>query len=222
VMNDHRGLIPGPRRRRFERQLTVSGVAAGVILVVCITALLVGRQRHWTALLTEAIPHVRIRVAGRTPTPLADVPGVPAGAISSRIEQCASQQKNIEHWAQGADIVRAIPNVHVVAPGVSAPAFTAKGGNPVGVAVIGADPEGHDQVTPVTANLIAGHYRGLGREEIVIDDELARDLNISVGDRIRLMSSTGDVASFTIVGVYSQGRGCGRTDLLRQGVTKPR
>jgi lipoprotein-releasing system permease protein len=222
-MNDYTWLILVPRRLRFESQLavrhlraggkqtllTVGAVAAGVIIVVFITALIFGLQRHWTALLTEAIPHVRIRVAERNPTPLADVPGVAAGAGSSRIEQRASQQKNIENWAQVVDIVRAIPNVDVVAPVVSAQAFTSKGGNPIGVAVIGADPEVQDQMTPVTANLIAGHYRGLGSEEIVIDYELARDLNISVGDRIRLMSSTGDVASFTIVGVYSQGRGRG-------------
>jgi lipoprotein-releasing system permease protein len=222
-MNDHTWLVLVPRRLRFESQLavrhlraggkqtllTVSAVAAGVIIVVFITALIFGLQRHWTALLTEAIPHVRIRVAEPKPTPLADVPGVAAGAGSSRIEQRVSQQKNIENWGQVADIVRAIPNVRVVTPVVSAPAFTSKGGNPVGVTVVGADPEVQDQVTPVTANLIAGYYRGLGSEEIVIDYELAKDLNISVGDRIRLMSSTGDVASFTIVGVYSQGRGRG-------------
>jgi lipoprotein-releasing system permease protein len=64
-------------------------------------------------------------------------------------------------------------------------------------------------VTPVTQNLIAGHYQGLNSEEIGIDYELARDLNVSTGDRIRLASSAGAVEPFMIAGICSQGQGRG-------------
>jgi lipoprotein-releasing system permease protein len=189
--------------------LTISAVAAGVIIVVFVTALIFGLQRRWTNILTDALPHVTIRVVDPKPTPLATVPGAPAGAVSSRIEQSSPQQKNIENWEQVVEVVQALPNVRVVAPVVRGQAFASKGGNPYGVTVVGADPDIQDQVTPVTKNLIAGHYRGLHSEEIVIDYELARDLNVSIGDRIRLTSSTGAVEAFTIAGIYSQGQGRG-------------
>jgi lipoprotein-releasing system permease protein len=212
-----------PRSLRFESQLalrhlrsggrqtllTISAVAAGVIIVVFVTALIFGLQRRWTEILTDALPHVTIRVVDPKPMPLAAVPGVPSATVSSRIEQRAPQEKNIENWAQVLDVVRAIPNVRVVAPVVRGQAFASKGGNPYGVTVIGADPDVQDQVTPVTKNLIAGRYRGLDSEEIVIDYELARDLNVSTGDRIRLTSSTGATEAFTIAGIYSQGQGRG-------------
>jgi lipoprotein-releasing system permease protein len=212
-----------PRRWRFEIQLairhlrsggkqtvlTISAVAAGVIIVVFVTALIFGLQRRWTTILTDALPHVTIRVVDPTPTPLATVPGALSGAVSSRIEQSAPQEKNIENWEQVLEIVQALPNVRVVAPVVRGQAFASKGGNPYGVTVVGADPALQDQVTPVTKNLIAGHYGGLQSEEIVIDYELARDLNVSTGDRIRLTSSTGAMEAFTIAGIYSQGQGRG-------------
>jgi lipoprotein-releasing system permease protein len=212
-----------PHSLRFESQLavrhlrsggkqtllTISAVAAGVIIVVFVTALIFGLQRRWTNILTDALPHVTIRVVDPKPMPLATVPGAPAGAVSSRIEQSSPQQKNIENWEQGVEVVQALPNVRVVAPVVRGQAFASKGGNPYGVTVVGADPDIQDQVTPVTKNLIAGHYRGLHSEEIVIDYELARDLNVSIGDRIRLTSSTGAVEAFTIAGIYSQGQGRG-------------
>jgi lipoprotein-releasing system permease protein len=212
-----------PHSLRFESQLavrhlrsggkqtllTISAVAAGVIIVVFVTALIFGLQRRWTNILTDALPHVTIRVVDPKPTPLATVPGAPAGAVSSRIEQSSPQQKNIENWEQVVEVVQALPNVRVVAPVVRGQAFASKGGNPYGVTVVGADPDIQDQVTPVTKNLIAGHYRGLHSEEIVIDYELARDLNVSIGDRIRLTSSTGAVEAFTIAGIYSQGQGRG-------------
>jgi lipoprotein-releasing system permease protein len=209
-----------PRSLRFESQLamrhlcsggrqtllTISAVAAGVIIVVFITTLIFGLQRRWTTILTDALPHVTIRVVDPKPTPLADAPGQALGAISSRIEQRAPQEKNLENWAQVLEVVQALPNVRVVALVVRGQAFASKAGNPYGVSVIGADPEVQDQVTPVSKNLVAGHYRGLDSEEIVIDYELARDLNVSSGDRIRLTSSTGAVEAFTIAGIYSQGQ----------------
>jgi lipoprotein-releasing system permease protein len=222
-MHDELWLPLVPRSLRFESQLalrhlrsggrqtllTISAVAAGVIIVVFVTALIFGLQRRWTEILTDALPHVTIRVVDPKPVPLAAVPGLPSGAVSSRIEQRAPQEKNIENWAEVLDVVRAIPNVRVVAPVVRGQAFASKGGNPYGVTVVGADPDVQDQVTPVTKNLIAGRYRGLDSEEIVIDYELARDLNVSTGDRIRLTSSTGATEAFTIAGIYSQGQGRG-------------
>ena len=222
-LRDTRWLSLLPRRWRFEIQLairhlrsggkqtvlTISAVAVGVIIVVFVTALIFGLQRRWTNILTDALPHVTIRVVDPKPTPLATVPGALSGAVSSRIEQSAPQQKNIENWEQVLEIVQALPNVRVVAPVVRGQAFASKGGNPYGVTVVGADPTLQDQVTPVTKNLIAGHYSGLQSEEIVIDYELARDLNVSTGDRIRLTSSTGAIEAFTIAGIYSQGQGRG-------------
>ena len=144
-----------PRRWRFEIQLairhlrsggkqtvlTISAVAAGVIIVVFVTALIFGLQRRWTNILTDALPHVTIRVVDPKPTPLATVPGALSGAVSSRIEQSAPQQKNIENWEQVLEIVQALPNVRVVAPVVRGQAFASKGGNPYGVTVVGADPD---------------------------------------------------------------------------------
>jgi lipoprotein-releasing system permease protein len=108
--------------------LTLSAVAAGVVIVVFITSLIFGLQQRWTTLLTETMPHVTIRVAELRPTPLADVPGLPASTTSSRLEQRAPQQRHIEHWAQVVALVRGMPNVRMVAPVVRAQAFVSKGG----------------------------------------------------------------------------------------------
>jgi len=57
--------------------------------------------------------------------------------------------------------------------------------------------------------LIAGKYVGLAADEVVIDYELAKDLSVSVGDRIRMTSSTGNTESLSISGIYSRGQGRG-------------
>lgn len=189
--------------------LTISAVATAVIIVIFVTGLIFGLQRKWTDLLTEAIPHVTVRVPDPKPTPLEQVPGAPPGAISSRLEQLAPQQKEIDDWPRVVETIRALPGVTLVNPVVRQQGFVAKGGHAVGTSIVGADPVLQDGVTPVTKHMVAGRYHGLASDEIVVDTELADDLNLAVGDRIRLTSNTGASDPFTVVGIYSRGRGRG-------------
>ncbi|HKS09034.1 MAG TPA: ABC transporter permease [Pyrinomonadaceae bacterium] len=212
-----------PRRIRFEVQvavrhllsgggqtlLTVSAVAAGVIIVIFITSLIFGLQERLTELLTDAIPHVTVTVEETEPRPLSKVAPSPGDLSSTEIEQQAPQLKFIDNYPAVADTIRRLPNVREVAPVVTGQAFVSKGANPVGVAVVGADPELQDRITPVTKDLIAGKFIGLGSDEIVIDGELAKDLDVSNGERVRVTSGTGASESFTIAGIYSRGQGRG-------------
>jgi lipoprotein-releasing system permease protein len=212
-----------PRQLRFETQialrhlfsgggqtlLTVSAVAAGVIIVIFITSLIFGLQQRLTELLTDAIPHVTVTVEEPEPKPLSNVSGTPPELSSTRIEQQAPQLKFIDNWPAVVDTIRRLPNVREVAPVVSGQVFVSKGANPVGVALVGADPELQDRITPVTGDLLAGYYLGLGSDEIVIDGELAKDLDVSSGERVRVTSGTGASDSFTIAGIYSRGQGRG-------------
>ncbi|HET9491854.1 MAG TPA: ABC transporter permease [Methylomirabilota bacterium] len=208
---------------RFERQvairhlrsgggqtwLTVSAVAAGVIIVIFITGLIFGLRRDMARVLTEFIAHVTVQVGEVKPVPLERVPGAVSGPSSSRLEQQAPQEKTIDDWPRVIDIIRAVPDVRLAAPVVRRQAFASKGANPLGVTVVGVDPALQEQVAPVTPHLIAGRYQGLTSEEVVVDAELAEDLSVSTGERIRLSSNTGASDSFTVVGIYSRGRGRG-------------
>jgi lipoprotein-releasing system permease protein len=212
-----------PRRIRFESVialrhllagggqtlLTVSAVAAGVIIVIFITSLIFGLQERLTELLTDAIPHVTVTVEEPEPKPLSRVPGAPEDLSSTRIEQRAPQLKFIDNYPTVVETIRRLPNVRAVTPVVTGQAFVSKGANPIGVAVVGADPELQDRITPVTKDLISGKFVGLSSDEIVIDGELAKDLDVSTGERVRVTSGTGASDSFTIAGIYSRGQGRG-------------
>jgi len=217
-MNALRALVP--RRFRFESSvafrhlwyggsrtlLPVSAVATGVIIVIFITSLIFGLQDRTIELLTEAIPHVTIQAEEPPPMPLAEVTSTSPELSSTRIEQQAYQRKFIDNWLQVMNVVRGLKNVRTVAPVVRGQGFVSRGANPIGVTVIGADEELQDEVVRVTKHLIAGKYLGLSSEEVVIDAELAKDLNVGTGERIRLTSSTGTSDSFTVAGIYSRGQ----------------
>lgn len=190
--------------------LTVGAVAAGVIVIIFLTSLIFGLQKKLTVTLTESLSHVTVRVAEPKPIPLSELTDLEAGmSSSSRIEQQAPQMKYIDNWQHVVDVVRGIPNVRIAVPAIQGHGFVSKGGNPLGVSIVGADPAQQDEVSPVTKNLIAGKYVGLASDEVVIDYELAKDLSVGVGDRIRITSSAGASDALTVAGIYSQGRGRG-------------
>jgi lipoprotein-releasing system permease protein len=168
-----------------------------------------GLRARLTDVLTEVIPHVTVRVKEPEPVPLEEIQDLNQGMSSSRVEKQAPQLKFIDDWQHAVDVIRKIPNVRVVLPAVQGQGFASRGGNPFGVTVVGADPQQQDELIPITPNLIAGTYVGLASDEVAIDYELAKDLSVQVGDRIRLTSSMGNTDSLLVRGIYSLGRGRG-------------
>src|SRR5262245_45456568 len=187
--------------------LTVGAVAAGVIVIVFLTALIFGLRARLTRMLTESIPHVTIRVKDREPVPLSELEDLNSPLSSSRIEKQAPQLKLIDDWQHAVQVIRTVPNVGIAVPAILGQGFGARGRNPIGGSMTGADPEEQNEVTPVTPDLIAGHYVGLASDQVVIDYELAKDLSVSVGDRIQMTSSAGNTESLMIAGLYSSGQG---------------
>jgi lipoprotein-releasing system permease protein len=212
-----------PLKWRFEAQLavrhlvtgggqtllTVGAVAAGVIVIIFLTALIFGMRAKLTKMLTESIPHVTVKVRDVEPVPLSEVQDLGAAMSSSRVEKQAPQLKFIDDWQHVVDVIRTVPNVRIALPAIQGQGFASKGGNPIGVTITGSDPAQQDEVSPVTKDLIAGKYVGLASDAVVIDYELAKDLAVSVGDRIRITSSTGNTESLSIAGIYSRGQGRG-------------
>lgn len=195
--------------------LTIGAVAVGVIIAIFITSIIYGVQNDLTRTLTDSLPHVTMTVNLPKPLTLEQLPSAANnGLTSARVDQQAAQQKNIENWAQVVAVVRELPNVNLVAPVVVGQGFLSKGGTPLGVGIIGSDPELQNGITKVTKSLIAGRYLNLASDEIVVDDRTAADLNISVGSRVRLTSSAGASDSYTIAGIYSRGEGGGGSAYL--------
>ena len=117
---------------------------------------------------------------------------------SSRIEKQAPQLKFIDDWPHVVDVIRTVPNVRIALPAVQGQGFASRGGNPIGVSMTGADPAEQDEVSPVSPDLISGTYVGLASDQVVIDYELAQDLSVAVGDRIRMTSSAGNSESWMV------------------------
>lgn len=189
--------------------LTISAVAAGVVIVIFMTSLIMGLHRHLTEQLTQSIPHIRV-----APRDVIAASGglLPSNGllISRRLQQrAAPRQQLIDDASQTMNAIEQIPGVTLVLPVASGQGFLAKGGAPIGVNLTGADPELEDRITSLSDNILQGHYSGLAADEVVIDADAAHDLNVTVGDRIKVSSSAGGSEWLSVAGIYGgeMGRG---------------
>ena len=185
--------------------LTVSAVAAGVIVILFISSLIFGVQKQITQLLTDILPHITVTVPEPKPIPLSRLEPS-GGIISSQVEGQSERLKLIEDWQQALRVIRSIPGVVAAAPAVSGQGFVSRGGQRIGATVFGATPEEMEAVTPVTKFVYAGRYFGLGSDEIVISKKVADELGVEVGDRVRLTSTFSLSESFRVKGLYDTGR----------------
>src|SRR5688500_2270984 len=130
----------------WQTLLTVSAVAAGVVVVVFICSMMFGMSSYWTDYITDIMPSVTVTPREQIPEPLADARGLTA----SRIERQGLQIKRIEDWLRVTEGIRRIPGVTEAAPAVFGRGFASRGGRQLGTVVYGAEPARLDRGMPVT------------------------------------------------------------------------
>lgn len=191
------------RAGKGQTVLTLSTVAAGVVVIVFISSLIFGLRQMFTALLTDLLPQVTVNPVEMTPQPLMQLGDVKT--VASQIEAQNPQNKMIDNWPSLCESIKRLPHVIEVAPAVLDQAFASRGGRQLGVIVYGADPVSLTSVINVRKYIVEGHYVGLTSGEIVVVKKLAIDLGVSLGDHIRLASNQGVSTAFKIVGIYDNG-----------------
>ncbi len=200
------------RSGKGQTLLTISAVAAGVIIVVFISAIVFGIRKSVMAMLTDVLPHITVETAEEKAVPLARSDPAP-GLTTSRIEKQNPQRKFLGNWSHDVEVIRGIAGITAVVPVVMGQGILSHGGKQVGTQITGADPESMNTVISIGKFLIAGKYHGMRSDEIVLNYKSARDLGVATGDRVRFAAERHS-ASFLIAGIYDPGRNAVRAEYI--------
>jgi len=182
--------------------LTILAVAAGVVVIIFISAITFGVRTIISSRLTDFIPSVTVALPDNVPPVLSKNPQ----SVSAKVEIQAQQLKFITHWSEAEQTIKNIPHVKVVAPTVLGAGIASYGGKQLGLQIYGGDPEELLQIMPLVKYLVSGHYVGLKSDEVFISYHMASELHISPGERLRVTSSEGVTSPFTVAGVYDPGQ----------------
>ncbi len=189
------------REGRSQTALILSGVAVGVAVIVFLSALINGLQTTLIAQTLGSQAHIVVRPPREEPRPLRREPGV---SYVTRLEVAPQRLRSIAQWQQVRAAIDRVPGVIATTPTVAGSAFVNRGNASKSIALRGVEPESFTRIIAVDRKLTAGHFR-VGGGEVVIGVELAKDLGVVVGDKLRVVSAEERDEVFTVSGIFDLG-----------------
>jgi lipoprotein-releasing system permease protein len=186
---------------RMQSLLIIFGIAVGSAVIVFITALITGLQANVIERTLGTQAHIRIL----PPEEVNRVLPADDGSWSLVLENPRAQRlRSIINWQDIRDVLDEDPQVLAVSPVISGPAIARRGVARASVALLGIDPVRYQQIIPLTDDLIAGQFT-VGAGNAVIGKELARDLGLGIGDKLKLDAGEGREAVVDIAGIFELG-----------------
>jgi lipoprotein-releasing system permease protein len=186
---------------RMQTAFIVVGASIGVAVIVFMSAILTGMQANIIRRSLLSQPHIVIQPAEEVARPLRRrEPGGETAIIEKRTQRLLS----IDQWQKVRDEVKSMEGVNVVSATVGGPAFAIRGDANRSVSVTGIDPEEYSLIVPLPEKVTAGTWR-LASTDVLIGTELANDLGIAVGDKMRLATASGTSLTLAVTGIFDLG-----------------
>ncbi len=186
---------------RMQTLLISLGIAIGCAVIVFITALITGLQANVVQRTLGTQAHIRI-------LPLDEFnhvqPGKPAEWTLQLDNPRAQRLRSIKNWQEVRDLLDQDPQLRAVSPLISGPALARRGQARASVVLLGIDPERYSQIIPLADDLLAGSLN-IQAGHVLVGTELAKDLGLRLGDKLRLDAGEGREAIVEISGIFSLG-----------------
>ena len=160
----------------------------GVGVIVFLTSLITGLQRS----IIEKTLGTQAHVVMRPPDDEARRIITPVGAldVSANVERRAQRLRSILQWQQVMRELEKNLEVTAVSPLVAGSAFAIRGSATKSVALMGIEPEKYTRIVPMPTFMKSGAFR-ITANDAAIGTDLARELGVELGDKIRLQTADG-------------------------------
>ena len=196
------------REGRLQTVFIIAGVAIGVAVIVFMSALMAGLQSNFIQRVLSASAHIELLPPKQVSRLLRNGSAASASEVEAAIVQAPLQRlKSIDQWQAVSAQIQAMPAVMVVAPVAAGSALVVRGSTTRAITLTGIEPTLYFRIVDLGEKIVRGSTRLLGTD-ILNGTELASDLGVGVGDKLRVTTGAGyAVASstLTICGVFDLG-----------------
>ena len=186
---------------KLQTLLIMVGIAVGSAVIVFITALITGLQSNVIERTLGTQAHLKVQM----PDDANRMLPAPDGAVALVLESPRAQRlRSLSNWQALRDLLDGQPQVLAVSPLATGPAIARRGLARASVALMGIDPDRYQRIVPVARDLVAGRFSIEG-DQVAIGSELAKDLGLSVGDKLRLDGGQGRELIMRVAGIFELG-----------------
>lgn len=190
------------REGRLQTLFIISGIAVGVGVIVFMSALLAGLQGNFITRVLSAQSHIQLLSPQEVTRPLL----TPAeGQLHwPWVQPPMQRMKLIDQWPSVVAQIQAMPDVKVVTPVASGSALLLRGSASRAISVLGVETAQYYRIVDLSAKMLRGSAQ-LTTNDILIGVDLATELGVDVGDKLRLTAANGANVTLKIAGVFDLG-----------------
>lgn len=192
------------RRGRMQSVLIIAGVGVGVGVLVFLSALITGLQQSLIAQTLGVQPQIVVRPKEERARRLIGARSDAGRLVVTRVEKPAQRVRSIDGWQKVRRVIDAMPGVLASSPMAAGSAFAVRGNASQSVALMGVDAQDYARIIDVPGHMVYGRYQ-LSGAETVIGSELAEDLGLGVGDKLRIQTAEGRSELLTVRGIFNLG-----------------
>lgn len=190
------------REGRVQTLFIIGGVAIGVGVIVFMSALLSGLQANFVKRVLTGQAHIQLLPSKEVSRvlPLSSDASIRDNIVVSPLQRA----KSIDQWQSLTRQIQNMGQVLVVSPAVSGSALVIRGATSRAISVLGIEPDLYFRIVPMADKMVQGSA-SITVNDILIGTELASDLGVSVGDKLRITAANGNANTFLIGGIFDLG-----------------
>ena len=190
------------REGRLQTMFIITGIAIGVGVIVFMSALLAGLQGNFITRVLSAQAHIQLLSPQEITRPLQE-------DIANRlnlpwIQPPLQRMKLIDQWPSVVSLIQSIPEVKAVTPVASGSALVLRGSASRAVSVVGIEPEMYYRIVDLNTKMVRGTSQ-INASDMLLGVDLATELGVDVGDKLRLNTANGASITLKIVGIFDLG-----------------
>jgi lipoprotein-releasing system permease protein len=190
------------REGRVQSGLILAGVTGGVAVLIFLTQLINQLQSSIINRVMGSQAHVVIRPVEETTRTLSAEHG--SDRLAASVQPRAQRLRSVDQWERIAQIATGTPGVQAVSPVASGPAFAERGNANKSVSLMGVQSEQYKRVIRMDEYMFKGKFE-LSGTRTVIGLDLAKDLGIVAGDKIRITTASGASEILDVTGIFDMG-----------------
>lgn len=190
------------RTDKAQTALVLAAVAVGVSVIVFLSALIGGLQASLLDKTLGSQPHVTLRRPREAARVL--VEETDAAVIARRRQPSAQRLRSIDQWPAALAAAESRQGIVAVSPLVTGAGFALRGAAREPIVIRGVEPARFLAVTDLRKKLVDGRF-DVTSGNVVLGAELAENLGVAVGDKLRLRTSEGSEDVVSVDGVFRAG-----------------
>jgi lipoprotein-releasing system permease protein len=187
---------------RMQTAFIITAVGIGVAVIVFMSAMLSSLQANFLKRVLTSQPHIQLIPPDEVARPLRR--SANGQLIAASVQRPVQRIRSIDQWQRIKAQLSTWPQITNVAPTMSGSALAVRGDASRSISLTGIDPDVYFKIVRIPDYIVAGHPRLLS-EDILIGTELAKELGVTVGEKINISSAAGATRVLMISGIFDLG-----------------